>query len=170
MISGKRIQSLQNDIGILDPLPCVFLDMDMSFTSIFTNIDTYNYGKKKFRIDIAFWVLLLNYRRALFSLAKDVFLKGINKEALKHHTYTSCYRGCHIDILGWATIFVPKVHTKSHLMFVDCAFDLNCKWQIKKKNPPDKADFCKAWSEDFLCQFWKRLEKGRVIKNILTNP
>lgn len=100
MISGKLIQSLQNGIGILDPLPCVFLDMDMSFTGIFTNIDTYNYGKKKFRIDIAFWVLLLNYRRALFSLAKDVFLKGINKEALKHHTFTSCYRGCHIALLG----------------------------------------------------------------------
>lgn len=75
MISGKLIQSLQNGIGILDPLPCVFLDMDMSFTGIFTNIDTYNY-EKKIRIDIAFWVLLLNYRRALFSLVKDVFSKG----------------------------------------------------------------------------------------------
>lgn len=45
MISGKLIQSLRNGIGILDSLPCVFLDKDLSFTGIFTNTDTYNYEK-----------------------------------------------------------------------------------------------------------------------------
>lgn len=76
MISGKLIQSLQNGIGILDPLPCVFLDMDMSFTGIFTNIDTYNYGKKKIQDRHSILGFAAELQEGIIFSCKRCFSKG----------------------------------------------------------------------------------------------
>lgn len=75
MISGKLIQSLQKGIGILDPLPSMFLDMDMSFTGIFTNIDTYNW-KENIQDRLSILGFAAELQEGIIFSCKGCFSKG----------------------------------------------------------------------------------------------